>query len=69
MIAKQQSLTHLPPRDLRADLFRWLPELRRASVALGDARAVATSFETWDRLRTDRGLSRARTAAARATEV
>ena len=49
---------------LRADLVRWLPELRRAPDALVEALDVATSFEAWDRLRTEQRLGRERAHAA-----
>jgi len=49
---------------LRADLARWLPELRRAPAAVADALDLATSFEAWDRLRTEQRLSRERARAA-----
>lgn len=51
-------------RLLRAELTRWLPELRRAPAALADALELATSFEAWDRLRSEQRLSRARAQAA-----
>jgi AcrR family transcriptional regulator len=51
-------------RGLRADLLRWLPELRRGPAALVDALDLTTSFEAWDRLRSDQGLSRVRAQAA-----
>ena len=51
-------------RGLRAHLLRWLPELRRAPAAIVDALDLATSFEAWDRLRSEQGLSRARAQAA-----
>jgi AcrR family transcriptional regulator len=51
-------------RLLRADLVRWLPELRRAPVAIADALELATSFEAWDRLRIEQHLSRERAQAA-----
>ena len=51
-------------RALRADLMRWLPEVRRAPAAAVDALDLATSFEAWDRLRTDQKLSRERAKAA-----
>ena len=44
-------------RDLRADLLTWLPELRDAPKDLVEAIDHAVSFESWDRLRGDRGLS------------
>jgi AcrR family transcriptional regulator len=47
-------------RALRADLLRWLPELRRAPSDLVEALDLALSFEAWDRLRTDQRLGRER---------
>jgi len=49
---------------LREDLARWLPELAGASRAVADGVELATSFEAWDRLRGDQGLSVARAHAA-----
>ena len=51
-------------RLLRADLLRWLPELRRAPEAIVDALELATSFEAWDRLRVEQRLGRERAHAA-----
>jgi AcrR family transcriptional regulator len=51
-------------RGLRADLVRWLPELRRAPAGVLDALDLATSFEAWDRLRTEQDLGRDRAQAA-----
>lgn len=51
-------------RTLRADLVRWLPEVKGAPADLLEALDVATSFEAWDRLRTDQRLSRERAQAA-----
>ncbi len=51
-------------RALRADLRRWLPELRRAPAGVADALDLATSFEAWDRLRTEQRLPRERAQAA-----
>jgi AcrR family transcriptional regulator len=51
-------------RGLRADLRRWLPELRRAPAAIIDALDLTTSFEAWDRLRSEQSLSSARAQAA-----
>ena len=51
-------------RALRADLRRWLPELRRAPAGVADALDLATSFEAWDRLRTEQRLARERAQAA-----
>jgi AcrR family transcriptional regulator len=55
-------------RELRADLVRWLPELRRAPDATADALDLVLSFEAWDRLRSDQrlGVARARDAMASA---
>ncbi len=50
--------------DQRANLHRWLPELADAPQAHVDAIELATSFESWDRLRTEQGLSGARAQAA-----
>ena len=44
--------------------MRWLPELRRAADEVVDAIDLATSFEAWDRLRTEQHLGRARAQAA-----
>ena len=51
-------------RALREDLARWLPELRRAPAYRVDAFELATSFEAWDRLRTEQNLGRERAHAA-----
>jgi AcrR family transcriptional regulator len=51
-------------RELRADLLRWLPELGRAPDALVEALDLATSFEAWDRLRTEQRLGRERAHTA-----
>jgi AcrR family transcriptional regulator len=56
-------------RVLRGELLRWLPELRRAPAALVDALELTTSFEAWDRLRSEQKLGRARAAAAVAHTV
>lgn len=50
--------------DQRANLHRWLPELATARQAQVDAVELATSFESWDRLRTEQGLSKPRAQAA-----
>lgn len=47
-------------RDLRADLLRALPELEKGPVSLLEAADLLTSFEAWDRLRTDQKLGRER---------
>lgn len=51
-------------RLLRAELLRWLPELRRAPAALVDALELATSFEAWERLRIEQRLGHGRAHAA-----
>ncbi|MFQ5698461.1 MAG: TetR/AcrR family transcriptional regulator [Myxococcota bacterium] len=48
---------------LRGDLRRALPELERASSEVLEALDLVTSFEAWERLRTDQHLSRERTRA------
>ena len=50
--------------ELRAHLARWLPELGEAPRAVADALEQATSFEAWERLRGDQGLSAARAREA-----
>jgi AcrR family transcriptional regulator len=50
-------------RELRRDLLRWLPELKNKPAELVDALDLATSFEAWDRLRTEQRLSRPRVMA------
>lgn len=50
-------------RELRANLLRWLPELERAESGVADAAELATSFEAWDRLRSEQRLSRSRAVA------
>ena len=51
-------------RELRARLLRWLPELRDAPDEITEALDQATSFEAWDRLRSDQRLGRPRARAA-----
>lgn len=51
-------------RQLRAWLLRWLPELRDAPADLVEALDQATSFEAWNRLRSDQRLGQARARAA-----
>jgi AcrR family transcriptional regulator len=51
-------------RVLRTELLRWMPELGRAPAAVVDALDLATSFEAWDRLRSEQGLTRARAQGA-----
>jgi hypothetical protein len=51
-------------RAQRADLLRWLPELEHAPDDLVEALDLATSFEAWDRLRSEQRLGRARALAA-----
>ena len=50
-------------RELRADLLRSLPELERAPAETLEACDLLTSFEAWDRLRSDQRLSRERAEA------
>ncbi|MEN8162158.1 MAG: TetR family transcriptional regulator, partial [Myxococcota bacterium] len=47
-------------RELRGALREALPELEEAPAAIGEALDLVTSFEAWDRLRTDQRLSRER---------
>jgi AcrR family transcriptional regulator len=51
-------------RQLRERLLQWLPELREAPAELVEALDQATSFEAWDRLRSDQRLGRPRARAA-----
>jgi AcrR family transcriptional regulator len=51
-------------RELRAALLRWLPELEGAPPDLVEALDLATSFEAWDRLRSEQRLGRERARAA-----
>ena len=44
-------------RGLRKDLASWLPELTRLPTVRKEMVDAASSFETWDRLRTHQGLS------------
>jgi AcrR family transcriptional regulator len=50
-------------RRLRTDLRRWLPETAEAPAELADALELVTSFEAWDRLRSEQRLGRSRAAA------
>jgi AcrR family transcriptional regulator len=50
-------------RTLRTELLRALPELKQAPADLIEAFDLATSFEAWDRLRSDQRLGRDRAAA------
>ncbi len=58
-----QSVHSTDVRTLRADLLRWLPELEDGEPERLDAAELATSFEAWDRLRSEQRLSRSRAAA------
>jgi AcrR family transcriptional regulator len=49
-------------RALRANLLRWLPEIAKSPV-LVDALDVATSFDVWDRMKSDQRLGRERATA------
>jgi AcrR family transcriptional regulator len=51
-----QGRHHALQTELRADLLRWLPELKDAPEAVVEAIDLVTSFEAWDRLRVDRRL-------------
>lgn len=51
-------------RTLRANLLGWLPELRKGPPELLEAFDACTSFELWDRMRTDQRLGRERAIAA-----
>jgi AcrR family transcriptional regulator len=51
-------------RELRDDLYRWLPELERAPADVAEALELVTSFEAWDRLRSDQRLGAAHARAA-----
>ncbi len=44
-------------RGLRKDLLDWLPEIAELSAVRREAVDAASSFETWDRLRSHQGLS------------
>ncbi len=44
-------------RGLRKDLLDWLPEIDSLNVARREAVDAIASFETWDRLRSQQGLS------------
>ena len=56
-------------RDLRADLLARLPELVGAPAARVEALDLLTSFEAWNRLRSDQRLGRERAAEAMETAV
>jgi AcrR family transcriptional regulator len=49
---------------LREHLLRWLPELAEAPPEIVSALELATSFEAWDRLRSEQRLGVARAHAA-----
>lgn len=51
-------------RELRADLFAVLPELRQSEEGVQAAAELVTSFEAWHRLRTDQRLGSERAEAA-----
>ncbi len=55
---------HKVGKQLRARLLLWLPELHDAPADLVEALDQATSFEAWDRLRSDQRLGRSRAHAA-----
>jgi len=54
-------------RSLRADMLRWLPEVRQAGPDRVEAIDLASSFEAWDRLRSGQRLGRARAQSAMET--
>lgn len=56
-------------RELRADLLRSLPELSDARPETLEAIDLVTSFEAWDRLRSDQRLSRERAEATLASAL
>ena len=58
-------------RELRAQLFEVLPELEKAPSSVVAALELVTSFEAWDRLRTDQhlGFERARAAVQEAVSA
>lgn len=56
-------------RELRRRLLLWLPELADANAEKRHATELLTSFEAWDRLRTDQGLGRDAARAAIETAV
>jgi AcrR family transcriptional regulator len=56
-------------RGLRADLLARLPELAEAPAARVEALDLLTSFEAWNRLRTDQRLGRERAAEAMESAV
>ena len=51
-------------RELRRDLLEWLPELEGAPQDLLEALDLVSSFEAWDRLRTEQRLGRSRALEA-----
>jgi len=55
--------------QLRENLALWLPELAKAPNATRDAIELAASFEAWDRLCREQGLSPARARAAQEAAV
>jgi hypothetical protein len=50
-------------RRLRAELLESLPELGSAPESVREAVDLVTSFEAWDRLRSDQHLGRERARA------
>jgi len=55
--------------QLREHLALWLPELAKATHATSDAIELVASFEAWDRLCRDQGLTPARARAAQEAAV
>ena len=56
-------------RRLRADLSRWLPELAAAPAPVVEAIDLTTSFEAWDRMRSDQKLGPKAAGAAIETTI
>jgi len=56
-----QKQHELSIKILRADLSRWLPEIKDFESELTDALELTLSFESWERLRFDQRLSAKRT--------
>lgn len=56
---------------LRADLERWLPEIKKLDADTRSALELALSFEAWERLRTDQrlGVRRAQNVLRRMTHA
>ena len=59
-----QELHEALVRRMRKDLHRWFPELKTMDAPTVHALELVTSFEAWDRLRTDQHLGKQRAADA-----